>query len=49
MTRNCIIFSELQFAEWKGKLGSKFVNVIGSAVMDRGKGTSGGRHNEQDL
>lgn len=42
MTRICIIFSDLQFVEWKAKLGSKFVNVIGSAVIDRGKGTSGG-------
>lgn len=49
MIRNCIIFLELQFVEWKVKLGSKFVNVIGFVVMDRGKGILGGRYNEQDL
>ena len=43
----CVVFSELQFVEKKAKLGSKFVNVIGFAVLGRARAPPVGCHSEQ--
>lgn len=47
MTSLCVIFAELRFVERKAKLGRKFVNVIGSAVLGGARAPPVGCHSEQ--